>query len=331
MRQLLLLLGLLFAYAGVSFAWAQEKKIIPDTVIIEQDTLLMLGDSLLLENPAKETFWKTGGTYTLNAQQVTLSNWAAGGSGSFALNTGVNLYANFKKDSKVWDTQLTVNLGFNRQNERAFKTQKTNDNFIFVSNYGRQLSEKIFLTTQLDARTQLMAGYKYSKGSGLDAESRTKISDLLSPGYLQSSTGINYRVTYADKSRLSFILSPFTGRFTLVMNDSLSQAGAFGVNPGENVRAEAGMSVAVGGVDIALMENVTWKADLNLFSNYERFGNMVVNFNSLIRMKVNKFISTRMETVLIYDENVWIKQDNGRSKRAIQFQNLINFGISLDF
>jgi hypothetical protein len=79
------------------------------------------------------------------------------------------------------------------------------------------------------------------------------------------------------------------------------------------------------------MENVTWKADLNLFSNYERFGNMVVNFNSLIRMKVNKFISTRMETVLIYDENVWIKQDNGRSKRAIQFQNLINFGISLDF
>jgi hypothetical protein len=115
------------------------------------------------------------------------------------------------------------------------------------------------------------------------------------------------------------------------MSDSLSQAGAFGVISGENVRAEAGMSLGVGGVDVVLMDNVTWKADLNLFSNYERFGNMVVNFNSLIRMKVNKFISTRIETVLIYDEEVLIKQDDGSSKQAIQFQNLINFGISVDF
>ena len=330
MRYCFFLIGLLLLSSS-NFVKAQDRKIIPDTVIIDRDTLVMLGDSLLIQEPVKETFWKTGGTYTLNVQQVTLSNWAAGGTGSFALNTGATLFANFKKDSKVWDTQLTVNLGFNRQNERDYKTRKTNDNFIFVSNYGRQLSEKFFLTTQLDARTQLASGYKYTKPPGSENELRTKISDLLSPGYLQSSTGINYRRTFEDKGKISVILSPFTGRFTLVMNDSLSREGAFGVVPGENVRAEAGMSLALGGVDVVLMDNVTWKADLNLFSNYERFGNLVVNFNSLIRMKVNKFISTRIETVLIYDEEVRIKQDDGSSKRAIQFQNLINFGISLDF
>jgi hypothetical protein len=330
MRNCFFLIGLLI-FSSSSFIKAQDRKIVPDTVIIDRDTLVMLGDSLLIQEPVKETFWKTGGTYTLNVQQVTLSNWAAGGTGSFALNTGATLFANFKKDSKVWDTQLTLNLGFNRQNERDYKTRKTNDNFIFVSNYGRQLSEKFFLTTQLDARTQWAAGYKYTKPPGAENELRTKISDLLSPGYLQSSTGINYRRTYDDNSKISVILSPFTGRFTLVMNDSLSREGAFGVIPGENVRAEAGMSIALGGVDVVLMDNVTWKADLNLFSNYERFGNLVVNFNSLIRMKVNKFISTRIETVLIYDEEVRIKQDDGSSKRAIQFQNLINFGISLDF
>jgi hypothetical protein len=330
MRYCFSLIGLLLLCSS-PFVKAQDRKIVPDTVIIDQDTLVMLGDSLLIQEPVKETFWKTGGTYTLNVQQVTLSNWAAGGTGSFALNTGATLFANFKKDSKVWDTQLTVNLGFNRQNERDYKTRKTNDNFIFVSNYGRQLSEKFFLTTQLDARTQLAGGYKYTKPPGSENELRTKISDLLSPGYLQSSTGINYRRTFEDKSKISVILSPFTGRFTLVMDDSLSRAGAFGVIPGENVRAEAGMSLGLGGVDVVLLDNVTWKADLNLFSNYERFGNLVVNFNSLIRMKVNKFISTRIETVLIYDEEVRIKQDDGSTKRAIQFQNLINFGISLDF
>jgi hypothetical protein len=312
-------------------AMAQDRIIIPDTVLINGDTLLMLGDSLILEEPVKEIFWKTGGNYNLNIQQVTLSNWAAGGASTLALNSGLSLFANYKKDKKVWDTQLNINLGFNRQGNRNFETRKTNDNFQFVSNYGRELSEFFYLSTQLDARTQLLAGYKYSRPAGSDLETRTKISDLLSPGYVQSSTGLNYRKTYKDNSRISIILSPFTGRFTIVMNDSLSQAGAFGVEKGENVRAEAGVSIAASVTDIRLMENVTWKSDINLFSNYERFGNMVVNFNSVIRMKVNRFISTRIETVIIYDEEVFIKQDDGSSKQAVQLQNLVNFGISLDF
>jgi hypothetical protein len=310
---------------------AQDRFTIPDTVLINGDTLLMLGDSLIRDEPVKEIFWKTGGNYNLNIQQVTLSNWAAGGASTFALNSGLSVFANYKKENKVWDTQLNVNLGFNRQGGREFQTRKTNDNFQFVSNYGRELSEFFYLSTQLDARTQLIAGQKYSRPPGSDRETRTKISDLLSPGYVQSSTGLNYRKTYADKSRISIILSPFTGRFTIVMDDSLSRAGAFGVEPGENVRAEAGVSIAASVNDIRLMENVTWKSDINLFSNYERFGNMVVNFNSIIRMKVNKYISTRIETVIIYDEEVFIKQDDGSSRQAIQLQNLINFGISLDF
>jgi hypothetical protein len=310
---------------------AQDRFTIPDTVLINGDTLLMLGDSLIRDEPVKEVFWKTGGNYNLNIQQVTLSNWAAGGASTFALNSGLSLFANYKKENKVWDTQLNVNLGFNRQGGREFQTRKTNDNFQFVSNYGRELSEFFYLSTQLDARTQLIAGQKYSRPPGSDLETRTKISDLLSPGYVQSSTGLNYRKTYADKSRISIILSPFTGRFTIVMDDSLSRVGAFGVEPGENVRAEAGVSIAASVNDIRLMENVTWKSDINLFSNYERFGNMVVNFNSIIRMKVNKYISTRIETVIIYDEEVFIKQDDGSSRQAIQLQNLINFGISLDF
>jgi hypothetical protein len=324
------LFGLLMIFLSHT-AMAQDRIIIPDTVLINGDTLLMLGDSLILEEPVKEIFWKTGGNYNLNIQQVTLSNWAAGGASTLALNSGLSLFANYKKDKKVWDTQLNINLGFNRQGNRNFETRKTNDNFQFVSNYGRELSEFFYLSTQLDARTQLLAGYKYSRPAGSDLETRTKISDLLSPGYVQSSTGLNYRKTYKDNSRISIILSPFTGRFTIVMNDSLSQAGAFGVEKGENVRAEAGVSIAASVTDIRLMENVTWKSDINLFSNYERFGNMVVNFNSVIRMKVNRFISTRIETVIIYDEEVFIKQDDGSSKQAVQLQNLVNFGISLDF
>lgn len=330
MHRFLLFFGV-FSLLIIWNAQAQDRQIIPDTVLINGDTLLMLGDSIIIEEPKKEIFWNTGGNYNLNIQQVTLSNWAAGGASSFALNSGVSLFANYKKDKKVWDTQLNLNLGFNRQNDRSFETRKTNDNFVFSSNYGRELSEIYYLSTQLDARTQLLAGFKYSRPSGSDADVRTKISDFLSPGYVQSSTGLNYRKTLKDKSKLSVIISPFTGRFTIVLNDSLSNAGAFGVIPGENVRAEAGMSLSAKVTDKLIMENITWTSNLNLFSNYEQFGNMVVNFTSNIRLKVNKFISTRIETAVIYDESVYIKQDDGSSSRSIQLQNLINFGVSLDF
>jgi hypothetical protein len=199
-----------------------------------------------------------------------------------------------------------------------------------LSKYGRELTEYWFLSTQIDARTQLLAGYRYFKPAGSDRDARTRISDLLAPAYIQSSTGLNYKREFENKDRISIIGSPFTGRFTVVLDDSLSNAGAFGVMPGENIRPEAGVSLTTSS-DFQLLENIRWKADLNLFSNYERLGNLVVNFNSIINMKVNKYITTRIETILIYDESVMISQKEGPPKQAIQLQNLINFGIAVDF
>lgn len=301
-----------------------------DTVIIGGDTLVMLGDSLIFTTEDPPIFWETGGNFNLSLQQVSLSNWAAGGASSFALNTGLQIFANYKKDNIIWDTKLAINYGINRQSGRSYPTRKSNDNFNFSSKYGRQLSEKIYLSTQIDARTQLLAGYRYFRPSGAERDSRNRISDLLSPGYVQSSTGLNYQTTLENDGKFSAILSPFTGRFTIVLDDSLSRAGAFGVVPGEKVRPEAGVSLGTS-ANVQIMENVRWKTDLNLFSNYEKLGNMVVNFNSIVSLKVNKYITTRIESILIYDENVFIEQEDGSSTRAVQFQNLINFGIGVDF
>jgi hypothetical protein len=141
---------------------------------------------------------------------------------------------------------------------------------------------------------------------------------------------LNYRREFKNKDKVSFIASPFTGRFTVVMEDSLSNAGAFGVIPGESVRAEAGLSFG-SMTDIQLYENIRWRADLNLFTNFESLGNFVVNLNSVVSMRVNRFITTRIETILIYDEKVLIQQESGPPKQAVQLQNMINFGIGLDF
>ena len=327
--RIVLFLFLLIA-ANTYVVQGQDALSKADTVIIGGDTLVMLGDSLIFTTEAEPIYWKKGGNFNLSLQQVSLSNWSAGGASSFALNTGLQLFANYDKEEIIWDTKLTINYGINRQTGRAYPTRKSNDNFIFISKYGRQLSKKIYLSTQIDARTQLLEGYRYFRPSGAERDSRNRLSDFLSPGYIQSSTGLNYQTKIQENGKFSAILSPFTGRFTVVLNDSLSMAGAFGVIPGEKVRPEAGISIGTS-ADFQVMENIRWKSDLNLFTNYEKLGNTVVNFNSVISLKVNKYITTRIETILIYDEKVFIPQDEGPATRAIQLQNLINFGIGLDF
>ncbi|MCH7403795.1 DUF3078 domain-containing protein [Belliella kenyensis] len=319
-----------FTLCMIHLSQAQDDIQLADTLVINGETIIMLGDSVIIIRPEKPVYWKKGGNFNLSIQQVSLTNWAAGGASNMALNTGLNLFANFKKDEKIWDNNLTVNFGFNRQGDREFATRKTNDNFIFISKYGRELTPKWYLSTQIDARTQLLGGYRYFRPSGSDRDARQRISDLLAPAYIQSSTGLNFKKEYNNKDKVSVIASPFTGRFTIVMDDSLSRAGAFGVIPGETIRAEAGVSLS-SATDIQILENIRWRADLNLFSSYERLGNMVVNLNSIISMKVNRYITTRIETVLIYDERVMITRSDDTIGPAIQLQNLINFGIGIDF
>lgn len=327
-ERLIVLVFLIFGLWGQGYS--QDRLQLADTLLINGDTIIMLGDSIIIKEKPKPVYWRKGGNFNLSIQQVSLSNWNAGGASNLAFNTGTNMFANYKKDKIIWDSNLTVNVGFNRQADRRFPLRKTNDNFVLISKYGRELTEDWFLSTQFDARTQLLKGYRFFRPAGAEQDARSKISDLLAPAYLQSSTGLNYRREFKNKDRISLILSPFTGRFTVVLDDSLRRAGAFGVIPGESVRAEAGVSFG-SNTDIKLMDNVRWRADLNLFTNFERLGNFVVNLNSLISMRVNKYITLRMETVLIYDEKVLIQQSDGPPRQAVQLQNLINFGLGLDF
>jgi hypothetical protein len=52
--------------------------------------------------------WKNGGFVALNISQVGLTNWAAGGQSSVALNGIVSLFANLKKGRSTWDSTLDL-------------------------------------------------------------------------------------------------------------------------------------------------------------------------------------------------------------------------------
>ena len=59
--------------------------------------------------------WKTGGTFTFNLSQLSLTNWAAGGQNSLGINALVNVFANLKHKNSEWDNTLDMGYGLIHQ------------------------------------------------------------------------------------------------------------------------------------------------------------------------------------------------------------------------
>lgn len=88
------------------------------------------------------------------------------------------------------------------------------------------------------------------------------------------------------------------------------------------------------------MENVDFATKLELFSNYLNSpGNIDVNWDVLLAMKVNKYITASITTTLIYDHDIDIptyKTINGEQSvigfgPKTQFREVLAIGFSYKF
>lgn len=59
--------------------------------------------------------WKLGGVVSINGQQVSLTNWAAGGNNSISIGGLVNVFANYRKGKISWDNSLDLGYGVIKQ------------------------------------------------------------------------------------------------------------------------------------------------------------------------------------------------------------------------
>jgi len=62
-----------------------------------------------------------GGVFALNLAQSSLTNWAAGGQNSFAVNGMLSTYANYKKDKSVWVNTLDMGYGVLKQGNTDYR------------------------------------------------------------------------------------------------------------------------------------------------------------------------------------------------------------------
>lgn len=277
--------------------------------------------------------WKTGGVFAVSLAQTSLTNWAAGGQNSFAVNGMFSIFANLINGKSRWDNSLDMGYGKLKQGKEDFR--KTDDKIDFLSKYGREAFKNFYYAALLSFKTQMTPGYNYPNVTD-------KISSLFAPAYLLIALGMDFK----PNANLSVFLAPLTSKFTFVRDDLLSAAGAFGVEPGKKLKSEVGGYLRAiytkNDFKGEFMKNIAITTKIDLFSNYaDKPQNIDVSWENLVAMKVNKFISVNFNTVLLYDDNILIAIDRNNDGnvsgpedipgKRVQFKEILGVGFSYKF
>ncbi len=279
---------------------------------------LLISSALLGQETKDSTYWKITRQASLNFSQVSFSNWVAGGKNSVSGVGLLDMSANYKKDKIHWDNSLKA--GYGLMKEGTNELIKNEDRLDLNTKLGVETNnEHLLFSTFMNFLTQFADGYKYPNTTD-------KISGFFAPAYLTVASGFDYQ----PSDMFSLFFTPVSGKFTFVLDDELSDAGAFGVDMGKKARAEMGATVK-SEFKTPVAKNVNLSTTLMLFSNYfNRPQNIDVNWDLAINMKINEFLSANLLTNLIYDHDILIPlDDEGSVGRRVQFKQL--FGVGLNF
>jgi hypothetical protein len=273
--------------------------------------MLILSLSLFAqEKQEKETKnWTKSGAIGLTLAQASFSNWIKGGENSVAANALLNYNFNYKKGKNVWDNKIIMAYGLS---EISGVTKKTDDRFELNSVYGYEAGNNWYYSAFANFKTQFTDGYDYSTSP------KTVTSKAFAPAYLNFGPGMLWKKS--DNLYINF--APATTKMTFVTDTALSNAGAYGVDPGETYRYEIGMAVN-GYYKFEAMKNISVENILGLYSNYlNNPQNIDVSYQMNMVMKVNKYVSANLGLHFLYDDD---------ALKDMQFKEVFGLGFNAVF
>lgn len=281
------------------------------------------------------SFWKKTNSLGLDINQGTFSNWSAGGYSSVSGIVKGDFTRKYEKGRTVWLNELKVRYGLNKQEN--VELRKTDDVLSLNSSIGYKSSVKSnwYYSAKFTLNTQMVNGYAYPN---IDEP----ISRAFAPAYIFMGIGAEY-----FKNNFKAYISPITLKSTLVLDNTLANKGEFGlpggvfdadgnlIRPGKKSRNELGFLFTTEW-NKNIMRNVNLKNNLTLYTDYlNNFGNVDVDWQLLLEMKVNSLLKATLSGHLIYDDDIKNKRDvNGTQITEgprVQFKQLLSVGLVYNF
>ncbi|WP_430907244.1 DUF3078 domain-containing protein [Maribacter sp. 2-571] len=286
------------------------------------------------------SFWQEINLLGLTLSETAFVNWNAGGTTSISALANARFERNYKFRYISWENFLEMRYGVNLQEGQ--KLRKTEDALRVSSTFGyrRDTISNWYYSAKAKFNTQFSDGFKYP-------DRENAVSRPLSPGYFFLGAGASY---ISKERRFNLYISPITQKATLVLDQELADKGAFGVQravlddegnvleKGENLFLELGFLIT-NSWESQLYKNMGIKHRLNLYTDYlQSFGNIDVDWELNVELRVNEYIVTQIGTHLIYDDDILfneVKADDGTitdpGEPRLQFKQLLGVGISYNF
>jgi len=282
--------------------------------------------------------WELINKLGVDLSEVTFVNWSAGGSNSISALTNAVSTLKYTQNLLKWNSFARLRYGVNKQENQ--KLRKTEDEFELASSLGyrKDTLTNWYYSSRFNFKTQLTNGYSYP-------DRDNEISKLMAPGYLFVGGGVEYGKNLEE---FAFYFSPLTFKATFVLDEMLSNAGAFGVNPavyddegniieaGERMRTEMGVLIS-NYYEAQVYENISLIHNLSLYSDYlNNFGNVDVDWEVVFDFKVNDYVKATLGSHLKYDDDVktFTETEEGEQEEhgsKVQWKQLLGVGVVFDF
>ena len=249
----------------------------------------------------KDSLWTKRGNVTVLLNQTGFSDWVGGGTNNFSGTIKFDYEWEYKNKGWDWLSNLESAFGLAKYKNAPF-ARKIDDRILIQSIVGKEFTRNLSFSAFFNFTSQIGNGYKYKKDDD-NNEIRELTTRIFSPAYFQIGSGFLWK----KDEKLWVNYSPIASRLILVskkFTDALSENDTyFGVSPNKSSRYELGANLTFHS-EGSLLENVNYKQDLKLFSNYlEDASNIDLDYLAQIEINVNPLLSTQLIFQLIYDDN----------------------------
>lgn len=285
--------------------------------------LVSISSTKKAEDPV---WWKHKNVIGFDLNQVSFVNWNSGGQNSVSGLFKVEFARIYEKLYTLWDNQVSARYGLNNQQNTGLI--KTDDEMRLSSSFGyrKDTLSNWYFSAQFNFRTQFSDGYK-------EPDDEDPISRFFAPAYVHLGVGSQYNL---KEKFFSIYMSPLTLKSTYVLDEKLSNEGAFGVDPGSKARHELGILIRTKW-EKEIFKNVAMVNDLELYTDYiNNFGNIDVEWILNFQFKINKVFQASFRSHLIYDDDIKIKETNEDGEveilgARVQLKQQLGLGIIYNF
>jgi hypothetical protein len=281
--------------------------------------------------------WERKNSVGVDISQIAFMNWNAGGNSSVSGLLKGNFVRKYSNQNIKWLNELIIRYGVNKQD--GVELRKTDDAFQVNSTVGyrRDTISNWYHSAKFSFNTQFTNGFAYPN-------TEKAISKAFAPAYIFLGIGAEY----ANKEKkVTVYLSPLTQKTTLVLDQTLANQGAFGVEKaildtennviksGKKSRTELGVLVS-GAHKKEVFKNITLENRLNLYSDYiNNFGNIDVDWQMQLDLVVNEYVKANIGAHLIYDDDIKAKEEFAGQQITVgpkvQLKQLLGIGLVYNF